>query len=186
MNWYSIFYWLTVADSVKEFFDTTSNIFTTIAVLAFIVMIIGMIAKAVEVGDNNITNEEDEKTDSEVRAWETIRKLATRIFYPTLVLALLTWFGYMATPTKKDCLFIVAGGAVGNFLTSDSSAKQLPADVTRFLHLSLQKEVSELGEEAKKELGLQSPKEKLIEKVKTMTKEELVNYLQSDSTFSVK
>ncbi len=68
----------------------------------------------------------------------------------------------------------------------DSSAKQLPADITRFLHLSLQKEVSELGEEAKKELGLQSPKEKLIEKVKTMTKEELVEYLQSDSTFSVK
>ena len=27
MNWYSIFYWVTRADSVKQFFDVTSDIF---------------------------------------------------------------------------------------------------------------------------------------------------------------
>ena len=182
MNWYSIFYWLTVADSVKSFFDATSDIFTTFSIILFIILIIAIIGKAVQSSENNDETDEEEKNDANVRSWEKIRKYAQKIFYPFLVISLITWFGYVMTPTKKDCLLIVAGGAVGNFITSDSTARQLPGDITKFLHLSLQKEITELGAEGRKEIGIKTPKEKLLDKAVDMTKEELIEYLKSDST----
>lgn len=182
MNWYSIFYWLTVADSIKKFFDAISNIFTFFTIIFALIMIVSMIGKAIRVANANNENEEDDKKDSETRGWEIARKLSARLFYPSLIICIVTWLCYTATPTKKDCLFIVAGGAVGNFMTSDTSARQLPGDVTKFLHMSLQSEISSLGDDVKRELGVQTPKEKLLEKVKQMSKDELVAYLQSDST----
>ncbi|MFZ4631682.1 MAG: hypothetical protein ACOYL8_00570 [Patescibacteria group bacterium] len=182
MNWYSIFYWLTVADSVKNFFDSVSNIFTFFAVVFFIILIIASIGKAVTPAVNNDKDDEEEKTDSEVRSWEKVRIYSQKFFYPFLAVALITWFGYVLTPTKKDCLLIVAGGSVGNFISSDSTAKQLPGDVTKFLHLSLKKEISELSADGRKEIGIQTPKEKLLDKAVNMSKEELINYLKSDST----
>lgn len=182
MNWYEIFYWLTVADSVKGFFDTASNIFTTFAVILFIVMIVTIIGKAVQSSENGNESEEEEKEDANVRSWEKVRKYSQHLFYPFLIISLITWGGYVATPTKKDCLLIVAGGSVGNFISSDSTARQLPGDVTKFLHLSLKKEIASLDDEARKDLGMQTPKEKLLDKAVDMTKEELIEYLKSDST----
>lgn len=182
MNWYGIFYWLTVADSVKSFFDTTSNIFTTFTIIAFIALIVVGIGESYTVDDANLKNEAEEKENPTYRSWLKFGKMVKRLFYPFLILAILTWAGYVFTPTKKDCLLIVAGGAVGNFMTSDSSAKQLPGDVTKFLHMSLKSEIANLSEDARKELGVESPKEKLLDKVKKLSKEELINYLQSDST----
>lgn len=133
-NWYSLFYWLTVADSVKHFFDVTSNLFTTVAVISFIAYVITCIGTSIQIASNNVSNTEEEKTDAEVRAWVYAKQYSSRVFWPALGLALITWIGYVATPTKKDCFIIIAGGAVGNFLQSDSTAKQLPHDVTNFLH----------------------------------------------------
>ena len=181
-SWYSIFYWLTRADSVKTFFDTTSDIFTTLAVISFIAMVIGIVGKSVMVSSNNDKTPEQENVDPDIRAWELFRKLGTRVFWPTLILCLITWLGYMATPTKKDCLLIIAGGAVGNFITTDTSARQLPADVAQFLHVELRNKVSELSEDTRKEIGLQTPKEKFLDKAEKMTKEQLIEYLKSDST----
>jgi hypothetical protein len=186
MNWYSTFYWLTVADSVKKFFDVASNVFTFFAVIFFLIMIITIIGKAIQVSEDSVENEEDEKTNADVRAWEFAKKYSTKLFWPSLIICIITWLGYVMVPTKKDCLLIIAGGSVGNFLTTDKSAKELPGDITKFLHLSLQKEVSDLSEDGRKQIGLQTNKDKLIDKAKKMTKDELVKYLETDSTLSFK
>ncbi len=184
MNWYSIFYWLTVADGVKRFLDTASDIFTFFAILTFVILVITMIGKAIQTSSNDVKNDEEEKKDSALRGWNLARSFSAKLFYPFLILAIITWLGYVMVPSKKDCLLIVAGGAVGNFITSDTSARQLPADVTKFLHMSLKKEISELNDDARRELGVQTPKERLIDKAKQMTKEELISYLQSDTTIA--
>ena len=190
MNYYSVFYWLTVADGVKKCFDVFSNIFSWFAVLAFLTIVVSMIGKACVVSSNRLKNENEDKTDSDWRAWEAARKIAMTGFYIMLPLCIITWIGYVATPTKKDCLLIVAGGAVGNFITTDSSSKALPADVTQFLHLSLKNEIKSLGEEAKKEIsapiGLQTPKDKFLDKMKELTKEEIIEYMKNDSTVIAK
>lgn len=182
MSFYSLFYWITVADSVKGFFDTSSNLFTTITVVCSIAYLITHIGKSISVSENKTKNEESDKIDPSVRSWEMIRKYTTRLLYPMLALAIITWAGYVFTPTKKDCLLIVAGGAVGNFMVTDTSAKQLPSDITKFLHMSLKKEVEELSDDAKRELGVQSPKDKLIDKAKEMTKEQLIEFIKSDTS----
>lgn len=183
MNWYSIFYWLTVADSVKGFFDVTSTIFTWFAVLSFIALVIAKIGESYTVDDKNLEDEKADVADPTYRSWLKVANTSKHSFYPFLFLALFTWSGYVFTPSKKDCLLIVAGGAVGNFITSDSTARQLPGDVTKFLHMSLKAEIANLSDEAKKELGVQTPKEKLIDKVKSLSKEQLLEYLKSDTTF---
>jgi lipoprotein signal peptidase len=187
---YSVFYWLTRADSVKQFFDTSSNIFTVLAVLAFIGYIFCSLAKSVQVSENNIKDDAGEKTDADVRSWETSRKFFSKFAYTMLPFAIIFWLGYVFTPTKKECLLIVAGGAVGNFIASDSSARALPSDITKFLHLSINKEIEDLSTETKEdikgELGIKTPKDKLIESVKDLTKEQIIEYLKKDSTLSIK
>ena len=179
MNYYYVFYGISVADGIKNVFDTFSNIFTFLTVIS-------LIAYAIVIGitiDPSVKGGERESA----LVW---RKFIGRTFWFSIVVCIITWLGYVATPTKKDCLLIVAGGAVGNFITTDSSSKQLPSDITQFLHLSLKNEIKELGEEAKKEittqLGIQTPKDKLIDKVKELSKEQIIEYLKNDSTITTK
>lgn len=179
MNYYSVFYWLTVADGVKEVFDTFSNIFTFLTVIAFIVYAI-LIGVSI---DSKVSKKDDYE---EVMRW---RKFVGRFYWTCQIICIITWLGWVFTPTKKDCMLIVAGGAVGNFITTDTSSKAIPADITRFLHLSLNKEIDDLQKEVKtdirKELGVQTEKEKFIEKAEKLTKEQLIEYLKNDSTFSL-
>jgi hypothetical protein len=184
MNYYNVFYWLTVSDGVKEVFDTFSNIFTFFTVVGLIVYLI-IIGVSINIrSENKDVSENKDYKDSLI--W---RKLFGRFYFFCQVICIITWLGYVLTPTKKDCLLIVAGGAVGNFITTDSSAKSLPSDVTRFLHLSLNKEIDDLSKEVKsdvrKELGIQTPKENLLDKVKQLSKDELIQYIQNDSTIKI-
>jgi hypothetical protein len=182
MNWYSIFYLITRADDIKGFFDTASNLFTAFAVVSFIVWIFINFGKAATVSEEGLKSEEEQAVNSEYRSWVMGTKIISKFFYLTLTLSLICWAGYVVTPTKKEALFIVAGGAVGNFLVSDTSAAQIPSDITTFLHLSLKEEISELSMEAKKELGVMTPKEQLLDNVRSMGKEELIRFLESDTT----
>jgi hypothetical protein len=179
MNWYTIFYGITVADNVKSFFDTTSNIFTFFAVVSFIAFIISRLGRAVQVSESKLKNDDQDKTNPEIRAWEMANRFASKLFYPMLILSLVTWLGYSLTPTKKDCLMIVAGGAVGNFMQSDSSAASLPSDITSYLHLSLKNQIESLSQEDRQDLGVKSDKDVLIEKVKDLSKDELIKFLES-------
>jgi hypothetical protein len=182
MNYFSVFYWLTVADGVKNVFDTFSNIFTLFTVLSLLIYLF-----IIGIGIDQKTNgkEEDYK---DTLLW---RKLIGRFYWISQIICIITWLGYVFTPTKKDCLLIVAGGSVGNFITNDSSAKSIPSDITKFLHLSLNKEIDDLSKDVKtdirKELGVQTPKDKLLDGIGKMTKEQIIEYIKNDSTtFSLK
>ncbi|MEZ4103373.1 MAG: hypothetical protein R3B55_02360 [Candidatus Paceibacterota bacterium] len=180
MNWYSIFYWLTVADKVKEFFDKASNIFTFFAVVSFIIMVILAIGKNIVIENDEIeVNQEND--NPKVKGWESLKSFTKKLFYISLPLSLVTWAGYVLTPSKKDCLLIVAGGSVGNFMTTDKAAKEIPSDVAQFLHLSLREEIQKLGTEGKKEIGiLTTEKDSLIQKARELSKEELIKYIESN------
>lgn len=180
MNWYNTFYWITRADSVKDFFDTASNIFTWLAVIAFIVMVICSIGSGVQISESNSKNEEEDKTDSDIRAWQKTRRYISYLFYPFLILSLITWAGYVFTPTKKDALLIVAGGGAMEFLTTDSSAKKLPSEAMNFVVT----ELKSMAEEAKVDLGIATQKDKILEEAKKMTTEQVLERMKIDSNFA--
>ena len=181
MNYYSVFYWISVADGVKRFFGTSSTIFCFFTVVLFLCALVCVFGKNVTISEGNLSTKEEEDKDPDFRSWDGFQKQSLRWFYVSLILCLITWTAWVFVPSKKDCLLIVAGGAVGNFLTTDSSSKQLPADITRFLHSELQKDIASVNDDAKKELGIKAktPKQTLLEKAQSMTKDELVKYIDS-------
>lgn len=133
-NWYSIFYWLTVADGVKQFFDTSSNIFTAAAVIGVAGYIIGSLCTS---SNSDYPDHSDYKISVIwQKAFKTIAIVAT-------IFSMLTWMGWIFTPTKKDALIIIAGGTVANFVTQDSSAKQVPHEVMELLRVKIKEEISE-------------------------------------------
>jgi len=163
MNYYKIFYWLTVSDNVKL-------IFAIVAIVGLVFTIILTIGVFMS-GTNDVPNEYSE--------WQPITK---RIYRASAILTFVFGLAWTLTPSKIDCLLIIAGGATGNFLTSDSSAKAIPSDITNFLHLNIQQQIAGLNSDAKKALGMQTQKEKLIDKVKDLSKEELIQFLSKDTT----
>lgn len=160
MNWYSIFYWITVADGVKSFFDVFSDVFSWFAVISFVFTIVVYIFLKDENQDRT------EKDMASIRYWLTFfRRFTTWM----MVLSFITWGGYVFTPTKKDALLIVAGGAVGQFVASDSSAKQIPAEAMTLLRTKIRAEIMELN----------SPIENIKDTLAEKSKEELIEMLKS-------
>lgn len=157
MNWYSIFYWLTVADNARYFFWTFAVIFTVIGFFATI---------AVLNSDSNTS--EAELTNS--RKW----------FAWSYSLGILFWIGVVFTPNKKDSLLIIAGGGTLQYLTTDSSAKQIPHELTNFVLT----ELKSMSKDVELEMDLKSQKEKVLETAKKMTTEELLQKIQVDTNFA--
>lgn len=176
MNWYSLFYWMTVADGVKSVFDVASNIFTTFSVFSALFYFIMIV---ISTDKQNKTTDEYGKLiiEPSVAHW---KRYSAWFFWLSVTFTLITWIGYVATPTKKDCLLIVAGGSTMEFMTTDSVAKQIPHDVMNFLSTELRN----MAAEAKVDLGIQNQKEKVLESAKTMSAEELINTIKSDSAFA--
>jgi hypothetical protein len=161
-NWYKIFYWLTVADNFKNFFVTMIVLFMITSVISTICYLV-----------NGLSDDSDSKryqTNSRKWMWWS---------YPFCIMF---WFLYLFTPSKGDTLLIIAGGAVGNFVTSDSSSKAIPSDITNFSHMKLKAEMINVDDDIKRQLDVQSPKEKFMDKVKDLSKEQLIEYLQKDTT----
>lgn len=156
MSWYSIFYWLTVADGVKQFFDTVSSIFT----VASVIMVIALIVVSSISVDNTTPESERESADNFL---PTVRKFTKMC----ISICLVTWALYVFLPTKKDALLIVAGGAVGTFITKDTAAKQIPSEVMTLLRDKLRSEIKEIHitDQIKDSLASKT-KEELIEMVK--------------------
>jgi len=179
MNWYQVFYWITRADSVKQFFDTFSNIFSWFAVLMFIGLIVCSVGAAIQVSENRSTTDEEDKKDSDIRSWQKLRKYFAYVFYPCLAIALLTWFGYMATPTKKEALLILAGGGTMKFLSTDSASKQIPHEMTTFVLT----ELKSMAKDAEVDLGLSTTKDKILDEAKKMTGDQVMERMKIDSNF---
>lgn len=180
MNWYNTFYWVTRADSVKDFFDSTSNIFTCFAVLSFIaVVFMSSFAKST-ISDNNIKTEEEEKTNPDVRGFKLMRRYFATIFYCTLGLSLVTWAGYVFTPTKKETLLIIAAGGTMQYLTTDSTAKQIPHELSTFVVT----ELKSMAKDVQVDLGIATQKDRILEQAKSMTAEQIMERMKSDTTFA--
>lgn len=177
MNWYTIFYWLTRAESVKQFFDVASNIFTWMAIIALVVYIVLTFLwkdEAMKV------NPVDYDTDKDVVAFKWLRIWFGRLMYSFLALSLITWFGYMAVPDKKDALLIVAGGATMNYLTTDSVAKQIPSEVLNYVSA----ELKTMAAEAKVELKSFSEKDRFLDGIKQMPTSEILHKISIDTSFA--
>lgn len=160
MNYTSLFYWLTVADNAKIFFITFICIFTIISVISTIWFIL----------DRDSNDWSENKNTNKARKWMWWS-------YPFMILF---WSLFIFTPSKRDALLIVAGGQTMNFLSSDSTAKQIPHDVLNFVSVELQN----MAEEAKMELGVYSQKEKILQEAKTLTTEQLMEKMKSDTTYA--
>lgn len=164
-NWYAIFYWLTVADNAKAFFITFICIFTAISLAATLTFI--------------CCRRGADLTASDKSAGERAKKWMWWS-YPFMILF---WALFIFTPSKLDALFIIAGGSATTFLTSDSSAKKIPADITNFVHRKLQSYTTSLDPEVKAELGIpKTAKESFLDKAKSLTKEELIDLIKTDTT----
>jgi hypothetical protein len=165
---------MTVADGVKSVFNVASNILTFFLIIGAIFYVIMI---AISTDKENMTHDDDGNKilEPSILHW---KRFSSLFFWLSLTFTLITWIGYVATPTKKDCLLIVAGGSTMEFMTTDSVAKQIPHDVMNFLSTELRN----MAAEAKVDLGVQNQKEKVLESVKTMTAEELINTMKSDST----
>lgn len=155
MNYTKLFYWLTVADNAKTLFNVQIGIFTAISVIATICYFL------------NDSNSDEQKMSRKWMWWS----------YP---FAILFWVLQIATPSKKDALLIVAGGQTLNFLTTDSSSKQIPHELTSFVLT----ELKNMAQDVKVELNIQNQKEKILEDAKNMTTSELIQKMNSDSIFA--
>ena len=155
MNWYKLFYWLTVADNAKTMFITFTAIFTCIAVIATIAYFLNH-------------DEDDNQRMSRKWMWWS---------YPFMILF---WSLFLLTPDRKDALLIIAGGGTMEFLTTDSTAKQIPHELSNFVVTELRN----MGAEAKVEFGIQNQKEKILDEAKKMTSEQLLEKMKVDSNFT--
>lgn len=168
MSWYTVFYLFSVADGLGTFFGWMAFIGTA-----------GFLVSAMLWTLSHTT---DMKNDSDAPFF---RDLARRWLWRSMVIGIIGWAGYVLIPNKKDMLLIIAGGAVGNFLTSDTSARQLPADVTQYLHKAIQAQVKDLDLpiEAKRAMGTATKKEEFLDKVKDLTKEEIIERIKTDTMY---
>jgi hypothetical protein len=169
MNWYKIFYWLTVADNLKEFFGWV-GVVSAVCVVAYTI---------------GLTIANIDPTTYKEGFWDDISKAGKILYFTLLFLAITNIFAWILIPSKKDALIIITGGVVGDFLQSDTSSAKIPADLTRYLHTYLQKEIQELGPEARSELGLKTEKETYLDQLKDLSKEELIRRIQDDPSIRV-
>ena len=155
MNWYKLFYWLTVADNAKTMFIVFTALFTLISVISTIAY---------------LSNTEDEDNQKMSRKWMWWS-------YPFMILF---WSLFIFTPSRKDALLIVAGGGTMEFLTTDSTAKQIPHELSNFVVTELRN----MGAEAQIELGIKSQKDKILDEAKKMSSEQLLQKMKVDSNFA--
>jgi hypothetical protein len=157
MDYTKIFYWLTVADSAK-------TVFLWMLIIFGIIVIISTIFNFVAASEN------DEKSRTLARQW----MWRTYPFFLTFLML------HVLIPSKKDSLLIIAGGQTLNFLTTDKSSKQIPAELSGFVLT----ELKNMAKEASVDLNIASQKEKVLEKAKSMSSEELLQTIKNDSTFA--
>lgn len=157
MDYTKIFYWLTVADSAKTVFLWMLIIFGIITIISTIAFFV-----------NHEDHEKDDQRLSRLWMWRA---------YPFFLTFLML---HVLIPSKKDSLLIIAGGQTLNFLTTDKSAKQIPAELSGFVLT----ELKNMAKEASVDLNIATQKEKILEKAKAMSSEELLRTIKTDSTFA--
>jgi len=163
-NWYEIFWFLTIADEVKTALHT-------IAVAAFVFLIASLVFyfisvywKSAEIENNG------NDTDSEVKKWAVWVKAFKTVFIASLIICFVSECFNIFIPSKRDALIIIAGGAVGNFITKDSTSKQIPHEVMELLSTKIKAEIKNTDMKTlisgEKDTLQNMTKEELIKKIK--------------------
>jgi hypothetical protein len=160
MDYKTLFYWITVADNAKLFFGWATVFFA-------VVFIITQICRFIEAGENGF---KDQEFFTKVNKW-------TWYSTPFLIIFLSLW---VFTPSKKDALLIVAGGQTLNFLTTDKSTRQIPAELSGFILTELKNQ----AKEAAVDLNISSQKDKILKEAEGLTGKELLERIKTDSTFA--
>jgi hypothetical protein len=170
MDWTKVFYWLTVADNAKTFFGWFAIIFILVFIIVTLVRIFSYIP-----GEDTPSL----YTAGGSRHKDFLNRCNKWTWYstPFMLLFLTLW---IFTPNKKDALLIIAGGQTLNFMTNDSIAKTLPKDMVNFVSIELR----QMAKDAKVDLGVADSKQKILDRAKEMTADELIKQMQIDSTFS--
>lgn len=170
MNLYHLFYWITVAERVQTFLHVLAVLFTILIGANIIFYLVAKFSYINNIRDNyNYT----------MRSNRLYIKWAKRIFLVFIPLTSLLWILFIAVPSKSDSILIVAGGTVGEFVKSDSSAKKIPADITNFLH----EKIGELTREAKLDV-FPTKQDETMKKLEGMTKEQILEQIKTDTTIS--
>ena len=157
INYTKLFYWLTVADNAKVMFKTFMIIFTAIAVISAAVWIIANMDDAHDVAEAG-------------RKW---------LFWAAPFM-IIFWSLFIFTPSKKDALFIVAGGGAINYFTTDSTAQKIPAEFSNFVLT----QIKSMSQDVDVTMDLRTAKEKILESAKLMTAEELLEKIKVDPDFA--
>jgi hypothetical protein len=155
MNYTKLFYWLTVAENAKSMFVAFIWLFSTIAAISTFAYFL------------NVDDEDNQRMSRKWMWWS----------YPFVVLF---WCLHIFTPSKKDALLIVAGGQTLNFLTTDSTSKRIPHELTSFVVT----ELKNMAENAKVDLNIASQKEKILQEAKDMSASQLMEKMKLDSNFA--
>jgi hypothetical protein len=157
MDYSKLFYWLTVADNARLLFGWGAGIFTLVVVLSTAVNFVAL----AEGGDKDAD-------------------IARRWMWWSYPFMFLWWSLLILTPNKRDALLIVAGGQTMNFLTTDSTAKQIPHELSNFVVT----ELKNMASEAQVDLNIKDQKEKILDEAKNMSAKELLEKMKVDSTFA--
>jgi len=155
-----LFYWLTVADNARAMFVTFAVIFTAVVVISTIVWL----AYSWESDEDSIN----------------AAKHARKWVWWSMPFAVLFWSLTIFTPNKRDALLIVAGGGVVNYFTTDSTAKQLPKELTNFVLT----EIKSMSQEVKLEMDVRTQRERMLDEAKKLTTEELLEKMSIDPEFA--
>jgi hypothetical protein len=157
MNWYIVFYLFSLADKI-------SSISGTLAIITSICLAVTLFVGLFGTDINNGWKSND---------WKIWRKflfifIITGSFFSSV---------YMFTPNRQDMLLIIAGGSVGEFVTSDENAKEIPSDVARFLRKEILEATADMDdpEAVKEALGLEAE----VDTLKDMSKEELIKLIKN-------
>jgi len=169
-NYSKLFYWVSVADNATTLFGWMVVLFTIISIIATVIFFIGMV-------DENFSDTAKENGLSPRQ--EFLNWMRKWLFwsYPIMILF---WMLYVLTPDKKQSLLIIAGGGVLNYLTTDSVARQIPHELTDYVV----SELKSMAADAKIDLGLKTEKEKILESVKGLSSEELIEKMKNDNNLA--
>jgi len=171
MNWYKIFYLVTVADKLHDAFLALTIIF---GILLCVLFFIWLSRKYKDVGISDIQLKEvpEQKVVEKYgeKGWHRFMRWFWTFTILTPAFLILT----CGIPRKKDMILIIAGGAATEFVTTDSSAKALPAELTNYLRVEIQKMTTEAGVEMRKALNTPTVRDTLLDK----SKEELIELLE--------
>lgn len=161
-NFYKLFYWITVSEGVKSLSETLSILLCVITIISGI----GYFASTNSLSQYATAGAPSEQ-GTKFNEWKVWRDAYRKIFCLVLPFCVLFTLLSIFIPSKKDAIIIVAGGAVGNFIMSDSTSKQIPAELTLLVREKIKSEI----------LELKNPL--IVDTLKEKTKEELIELLKN-------